>query len=479
MNFNNYSKKILYVKNIIFFTLLFALSQPVSAQSKKLTPVQVAERNKPATVMIQATFKGDVTAVAPVFDEPALEKLGQSIRKKLNAENRYSKDLFWNMYIKALCADIDKYMMKGTRTVSRELNTTMLGSGFIITDDGYVVTNAHVVNEEGNVTRQSFAQQAFREFMNNDAREMERSMGRKLAADEAKALTDANSWYFSQAMKVGKIRKDFSVVMGVSGNDGKIIPKEITAELVIQGSPIPGKDVAILKLKDSLDYPTARIGEDKDLRVGSQVYVLGYPAVATFHPLISGTSIAEATLTRGLVSAKKNMRGGWEVLQTDASITHGNSGGPAINEEGEVIGLATFGSIDQQRGTEIQGMNFIVPTTIVKEYLVRAGVDPGMSKASLEYEKALGYFDKAWYRKALKHFKKVKAQYAGFPFVDQMIGDCNKRIDKGLDETPRTLYYIIGAVVLMAIIFFLFFRKKKGHIVPPASNVYPKSREHA
>ena len=75
------------------------------------------------------------------------------------------------------------------------------------------------------------------------------------------------------------------------------------------------------------------------------------------------------------MSAKKNMKDGWEVLQTDASITHGNSGGPVMNEQGEVVGLATFGSIDYQRQAEVQGMNFIVPSTIVQEFIKKAKID--------------------------------------------------------------------------------------------------------
>ena len=288
-------------------------------------------------------------------------------------------------------------------------------------------------------------------------------MGRKMTEDEAKALLDANSWYFSQTMEVGDITKEFSAVMGVTGKNGKIVPLVVPAKLVTMGAPIPGKDVAILHLKEKHVYPTIRIGDDKEMRVGDQVYVLGYPAVATFHPLISEESISEASLTRGLVSARKNMKGGWEVLQTDASITHGNSGGPVMNEAGEVIGLATFGSIDQQRGQEVQGMNFIVPTTIVKEFIKKADVDPEMSDISLAYEEAMDLFDQSRFKKALVKFNEVKDMNGSFPFIDKMIADTEKNIDKGLDKEPKdmTMYYYIGGGALVVILLLVVVLRKK------------------
>jgi LPXTG-motif cell wall-anchored protein len=194
------------------------------------------------------------------------------------------------------------------------------------------------------------------------------------------------------------------------------------------------------------------------------VYALGYPAVATFHPLISEESISEATLTRGLVSAKKNMKDGWEVLQTDASITHGNSGGPVLNEYGEVIGLATFGSIDQQRGQEVQGMNFIVPVTIVKEFIRKANIKPEMSEISLVFEEALDLFDKERYKKALSKFDEVKEMNASFPFIDKYIEETEQKIEDGLDKEPKdmTMYYYIGGGVLVAgLLLFLLLRKRK------------------
>ena len=451
-------KKLIFILPVVFG--IAALSQ-----QSGMTPVQIAERNKPGTVMILATFKGTVTAIQPEIDQQAVTALAQEVKQQLETEGKFSNDLFWNVYIKAFCANVDKYMLKGTQTVSKELNTTMLGSGFIVTPDGYVITNAHVVDENDEDTKKNFAQQAFQEIIENDANEIEGSMGRKLTEDEAQALMDANSWYFSQTLEVGNIDKEFSVVLGISGKDGKIQAMNIPAKLVTKGAAIPGKDVAILKLQEKHTYPTIRVGDDKSLRVGENVYVLGYPGVATFHPLLSEETMAEATLTRGLISAKKNMKGGWEVLQTDAAVTHGNSGGPVMNDKGEVIGLATFGSADEQRGQEVQGLNFIVPSTIVTEFINKANIKPDMSDISLAYEDAMDLFDKSRYKKALEKFKEVKSMNGSFPFIDKYITDTQTNIDKGLDKEPSGIdpmyYYIGGGALALILILVVALRRKK------------------
>jgi len=323
------------------------------------------------------------------------------------------------------------------------------------------------VDENDEETKKSFAQQAFIKILKRDIETLENSMNRNMTDEETKALTDAYSWYYSQTMDVGDIKKEFSVVMGITGRKGKIEPMIVPAKVVEQGNPIPGKDVAILKLTQKHIYPTLHIGDDREMRVGDQVFVLGYPGVATFHPLLSEETISEATLTRGLVSAKKNMIGGWEVLQTDAAVTHGNSGGPVLNEYGEVIGLATFGSADEQRGVEVQGLNFIVPTTIVEEFINKARIHPKMSELSLAYEEAMDYFDNARYKKALEVFEEVKDMNSAFPFIDKYIADSKRNIDRGLDKEPsgvNPMYFYIGGggIVVIGLLLVLLLRRRKA-----------------
>jgi Na+-transporting NADH:ubiquinone oxidoreductase, subunit NqrF len=123
-----------------------------------------------------------------------------------------------------------------------------------------------------------------------------------------------------------------------------------------------------------------------------------------------------------------------------------------FNNKGEVIGIATFGSIDQNSGQEIQGMNFAVPVSIAKQFLNELNIKPAESALTKSYKSALALFHQDKYKKALKMFKDINDINPGYPYIQDYISQCSVNIDAGKDKSSDvTKYIIIGVIAFAAI----------------------------
>jgi hypothetical protein len=207
---------------------------------------------------------------------------------------------------------------------------------------------------------------------------------------------------------------------------------------------MPGKDIAILKIADGDELPVLKLAPEQLPRVGEQLFVYGYPGPVTNNDFVSAASAIEPTLTTGIVSAIKQSVGNWPVIQMDANINYGSSGGPVCNENGEVVGLTTFGSLENTGGLAA-GLNFAIPVSILDEYLDSAGVDPGPSQASRRFAHALDTYGQHRYNKALKEFRAVQQMNNQYPGIYIYIGDCQAMINAGKGR-------IIGPVERIVII---------------------------
>jgi serine protease Do len=181
---------------------------------------------------------------------------------------------------------------------------TSIGSGVIVSEDGYIVTNEHVIAK----------------------------------ADNIEVTLDNNQKY--------------------------------KAELIGQD---PDTDLALLKI-EARDLPYLRFGNSDNIEVGEWVLAVGNPFGLT------------STVTQGIVSAKarnlENIPSNSitrlnSFIQTDAAINQGNSGGPLVNLDGELIGINTI--IATPTGS-FAGYAFAIPSIIVKKVF--------------EDLKAYGYVDK-------------------------------------------------------------------------------------
>lgn len=136
--------------------------------------------------------------------------------------------------------------------------------------------------------------------------------------------------------------------------DGQVAPAKVIAS-------VPTADVAILKL-DWIPYNAkpAKVGDSDSLQVGDDVFIIGAPYGISH------------SLSVGHVSARRKPKGSMgaialELIQTDAAINKGSSGGPMFNMAGEVVGIVSL-ILSQSGGFE--GLGFAVSSNVANRLLI-------------------------------------------------------------------------------------------------------------
>jgi len=184
---------------------------------------------------------------------------------------------------------------RGTNMFGQSTTRASAGSGFIISPDGYVLTNDHVL---GNATQ-------------------------------------------------------VTVLM----YDGRSYPAEIIARK-------PEGDLALLKITSPNDFYYLEFGDSDELMVGEQVAAIGNPLGEFANSMTVGhVSALDRELTIDGVRLT--------LLQTDAAVNRGNSGGPLLNDHGQVIGIITAKST----GSGVEGLGFAIPSNVASE-VVYAWLNP-------------------------------------------------------------------------------------------------------
>ncbi|PJE58195.1 MAG: hypothetical protein COU81_02115 [Candidatus Portnoybacteria bacterium CG10_big_fil_rev_8_21_14_0_10_36_7] len=207
----------------------------------------VAAVKKASPAVVSVIISKDVPIVEQYYSDP------------------FGGDPFFNQFFGGdnFRFQIPQYKQNGTE--KREIGG---GTGFIISSDGLILTNKHVVEDE---------------------------------SAEYTVLT----------------------------NDGEKYPAEVLARDLIQ-------DLAIIKI-DKKDLPVLNLSNSDNIKIGQTVIAIGN-ALGEFRNTVSVGVVSglQRQITAGSGVTSEDLE---ELIQTDAAINHGNSGGPLLNLAGEVIGV--------------------------------------------------------------------------------------------------------------------------------------------
>lgn len=252
------------------------------------------------------------------------------------------------------------------------------GTGFLITADGYLVTNGHVVQPYYDPNESELRRTLLRQAIEQAC------VPRDLPEQRKRVAVNSLIARLAKSADV-EVRKSLTVVLSNRDTfvaDVKAYSPPLAERSGKEGAtgrgPLTesGKDVAILKI-DARNLPTVPLGDSDRVQLGQRIHLLGFPGVVMYHDLLDKRSAVEASITAGQISSVKRDARGAPVIQTDAAASWGNSGGPAIDDHGHVVGILTFISLTSDDTQAIQGFNFLVPANIVREFARTAGADLG------------------------------------------------------------------------------------------------------
>lgn len=172
---------------------------------------------------------------------------------------------------------------------------TATGTGIVMSADGYIITNAHVIYDES---------------------------------------------------------------YGLSSSVSVMLVDETEYEATIVGYDTES-DIAVLKIQAD-NLTAAEFGNSDDLEVGELVIAIGNPL--GFELFGSVTSGIVSALNRDITINEKEMT----LIQTDAAINSGNSGGPLVNSYGQVIGINSAKMSSNYSSSSVEGLGFAIPITDAK-----------------------------------------------------------------------------------------------------------------
>lgn len=121
-------------------------------------------------------------------------------------------------------------------------------------------------------------------------------------------------------------------------------------------------DLAVIKVSSSAELTAAEFGDSDELQPGEYAYAIGSPGGVQFANTITGGRIS--AINRDLTVNDRVM----SLIQTDASINNGNSGGALINEYGQVVGITSAKLSGNAFGSAtVEGMGFAIPINTAKD----------------------------------------------------------------------------------------------------------------
>jgi S1-C subfamily serine protease len=233
-------------------------------------------------------------------------------------------------------------------------------------------------------------------------------------------------------------------------------------------SPFEQDDIALLHVPLS-DTPSIQLGDATAVAAQDKLTIVGFPGNGDLDASLGGldpSNLLTPSVNVVTVSAIKHNKNGSQLIQVGGNVEHGDSGGPALDAQGHIVGIVSFGGVDTPVGT-----SFLRSSENARTMLKNSSIDTKPGAFQTAWQQAFADYAATYaghWRKAAEELNALSAKYPDFhavtPYKAYAATAAENEQVNGLTQTPGLL--VIGAVagagvLLLIIIITLVVRAQR------------------
>jgi serine protease Do len=427
---------------------------------RPLTGDRIFHASRPAVVLVQ----GEYTVQASIPDADLGPGKQTDITNQLIAMVRSGRLPLDDNRINQAAFDIiasnpGAYLVPTSTRTQESFDLFTSGTGFFVTENGYLVTASHVVSAAKDDIK---AEILDLDKQPNAMADFRTQIRKSIQSDGGFTVTDAEldrlSTFFqdweAKYIALDKVDARYFLASGASVEAGDHVTSTGIRASVVQAEPVyPDRDVALLKA-DVQSVPALRLATKEPL-TGAADFAVGYPRKGYLQEAAQFNATVPIVLSSGHVRSRV-ARSSWNAIGTDADVTHGNSGGPVLDGNGDVLGVVSFGTDASGNGP---AENYFVPSDVVKQLMDKAGVKASPGTSTRTYYQALAKGDVKRYRNELPLLQTLADRMPTNTYVKDDVVAVQSAVLGGQDRTPPDLlpYWpaaagASGAVLALALV---------------------------
>jgi len=370
------------------------------------------------------------------------------------------------------------------------------GSGTFITAHGDILTADHVVNpprprQDLDQFLQQQAAQDIANYMNGVLKANPSVTPDQVTAELASGQLSSNAQYPTPPQSLVYLSTDFTGPLNVP--DIQSIPSNLFAKVdsIEKQSLFTDKDVAIIHVSNMNDHAMVQLGDSQGVQQQDNLTIIGFPGNGDVSN--NPTDLLTLSISQIFVSSIKTTDTGAPLIQVSGNVEHGDSGGPALDSSGKIVGVVSFGNNGPG------STSFLQASASARTLIQSLGLDT-----------TPGPFEKAWsqaftdyaaskpghWHKAQGEFQQIAAQYPLFkaitPYLDYATAQAKTEKLPQPRPQPTTQpastgsptlnmltnkWIIIGAGAVVLVVLLLFggvvLQRRRGKRVPVATTPAP------